>query len=373
MDYTHDERHPTPALLVRVRERRREVGLTQSQLAELTGISRQALSAIEAGRQSPSTVVSLGLARALGSSVDDLFRLRDHRSAEVRVGPNVREGDRVVVAEVGGARVAHAVRGATTQADGVALEGDGGGAPTHVHLFPEQGGAQRRVLVAGCAPLIGTLAERTSERVGTRASWVSANSTAALALLADGLVHVAGMHLADAEDSTAHERALRSAMPSESCTLVNLVRWRQGLLVAPGNPLGIKSAADVLRADVRVVRRDEGSAAEEVLRRAVGRSLPKPADAQIRARSHVEVAQQVAWGMADTGIAIEATAIEAGLDFIPLSEERFDLAVRQSVAEEDAVRQLLGQLDERAFKADAGAIPGYDLSSVGHALDLRAG
>lgn len=66
-----------PELIVNVRARRQALGLTQQQLAERAGISRQTLVAIEAGRLTPSVTVALRLARALGCTVDDLFALAE--------------------------------------------------------------------------------------------------------------------------------------------------------------------------------------------------------------------------------------------------------------------------------------------------------
>jgi putative transcriptional regulator len=49
--------------------------LTQAQLADLSGITRKSINAIESGRMVPSTILALKLARALGVKVEDIFRL----------------------------------------------------------------------------------------------------------------------------------------------------------------------------------------------------------------------------------------------------------------------------------------------------------
>ncbi|MCA9563061.1 MAG: helix-turn-helix transcriptional regulator, partial [Myxococcales bacterium] len=58
-----------------LREKRTELGLTQAELAERVGVSRQALNGIESGRQVPSTALTLQLARALRCTVEELFSL----------------------------------------------------------------------------------------------------------------------------------------------------------------------------------------------------------------------------------------------------------------------------------------------------------
>src|SRR6185436_17093134 len=63
-----------------LRARRTQTGLTQEALARAAGITRQALSDVEAGRYAPSTEISLRLARTLGCRVEDLFWLDGPRA-----------------------------------------------------------------------------------------------------------------------------------------------------------------------------------------------------------------------------------------------------------------------------------------------------
>jgi putative transcriptional regulator len=66
------------AVINRVRElRQRGEGLTQQQLAEAVGVSRQTIIAIESGRYSPSLEVALKIARAFDEPVDAVFRLSE--------------------------------------------------------------------------------------------------------------------------------------------------------------------------------------------------------------------------------------------------------------------------------------------------------
>ncbi len=58
-----------------LREARGELGLTQAQLADATGVSRKTINTVENGVFVPSTTLALKLARALGRPVETLFRL----------------------------------------------------------------------------------------------------------------------------------------------------------------------------------------------------------------------------------------------------------------------------------------------------------
>lgn len=49
--------------------------LTQAELAELAGVTRRSVNAIEAGRMVPSVLLALRLARALSVTVETIFSL----------------------------------------------------------------------------------------------------------------------------------------------------------------------------------------------------------------------------------------------------------------------------------------------------------
>jgi molybdate-binding protein/DNA-binding XRE family transcriptional regulator len=365
-----------PTLTSYLRRQRGLAGLSQSDLAERVGVSRQAIVAIEAGRQVPSTALALQLARALGCSVDDLFQLPSGRVTPVRVADGPGNSMRVVMGRVDGALVAHRLLDASHAADGVLFERLPSGDDWLVELLTEPMKVEANLLVAGCAPLLGALSERLGRRYrDARATWISANSALALELLVRGLVHVAGVHLADATDPDAHVRAAQSAFPGQRITVVNLARWRQGLVIARGNPLSLEVGSVLLRDDVRHVRREPGSGARRVFDRVVAgaasSSFPS-GKISLTASSHAEVARLVRQGAADVGVAIEAVALAEELSFIPVSEERFDLIVLESRLEAPAVSRFLDLIDQAPFRAEVSHLPGYDLSHAGHASTVEA-
>jgi putative transcriptional regulator len=60
-----------------LKDMRAERNLTQAQLAELVGVTRKTINTVENNVFIPSTILALKLARALGVSVEDIFRLED--------------------------------------------------------------------------------------------------------------------------------------------------------------------------------------------------------------------------------------------------------------------------------------------------------
>ena len=365
-----------------LKRHRERAGLSQHALAEHVGVSRQAILSIEAGRQVPSTMLALQLAQALGRGVEELFALAP-ASLVTRLAPRRGHGSpgrepggaspRVALGRVDGAWVAHRLAGATiAAADGVVESGTEGSA-TVAPLAPPTL-LERTVLVAGCAPLLATLAARAGARyTDARLTWLPATSRASLEMLRDGLVHVAGLHLLDARARSDNVATVRRLFPRRRMLVVNLTRWRQGFVVAAGNPLGIRSAEDLLRPKLRFAQREQGAGAHGLVANLllaegaerVGLAGPLAAD-------HGEVAQLVRCGAADVGVAIESVALASGLDFVPLAEERFDLVVPAERAEQPPVSRLLDALDDRAFRTEVAHMPGYDGAITGHVTTLDA-
>lgn len=61
----------------RIRVARAEVRMTQQQLAEAIGVSRQTINAIESGKFVPSTVLALKMAHIFEKPVEEIFTLDD--------------------------------------------------------------------------------------------------------------------------------------------------------------------------------------------------------------------------------------------------------------------------------------------------------
>ena len=61
----------------RLKVARAEMDLTQGELAEKIGVTRQAVNSIELGKYVPSTVLALKMSRLFGNSVEELFMLEE--------------------------------------------------------------------------------------------------------------------------------------------------------------------------------------------------------------------------------------------------------------------------------------------------------
>ena len=64
-------------LLNRIKDYRAERGLTQAELAELVGVTRKTVNTVENGIFTPSALLAIKLAKALGVTVEELFTISD--------------------------------------------------------------------------------------------------------------------------------------------------------------------------------------------------------------------------------------------------------------------------------------------------------
>jgi putative molybdopterin biosynthesis protein len=381
-------------------------GLRQRDLASRVGVSRQSLSMLEAGRSTPSAALALRLSRELGCRVEELFWMNDQRaplSVELAAGdppfeevPRPRAAGRtgvgknrrptaersttdarVVLASINGRWVAHRLAAGDsgsfqTTADGL-ISGRQRGDKRTVKVRPLDDSAPARdtLLCAGCAPAFGILASRATDGGrGGRVVWLEQSSGAALDLLANGHVHVAGAHLYDEEAHEFNVPFVRRRLPGRSMLIFNLARWEVGLVVAPGNPRQIRGARDLARRDVSFIRRQPGAAAQDLVDRLLRREgLQAPSSsAHITARGHMEVARLVALGVADTGVALPSVARAHGLDFIPLGEERFDLVLSKELAGDARVVRLLETISGRGFLRELDSLGGHVTRDAGRLI-----
>src|SRR5438132_2932515 len=180
-----------------LRRARQRNGLKQAELAVRAGISRQALSALEAGRAQPSTVMALNLARALGLRVEELFWLREEGdSLRATLASPARGARRALLGLVSGRWVAHPLRPHDPQA--VVTSADALLSAGKLRLLRQRPAVESNVLLSGCDPGLAVLAGRVADRwPGQRLCWIAASSDAALTSLARGQAHVAGAHLFD--------------------------------------------------------------------------------------------------------------------------------------------------------------------------------
>jgi len=290
-----------------------------------------------------------------------------------QVGTPNGPGARVALGQLGDRWVAHRIAaGAIGAADGLLSDRAGGATRVAVDPLAPVSEIEHNVLLAGCAPLLGALSGRVASRSSSGAvRWLMAGSGRALDMLAREQVHIAGSHLIDEQGGEDNLRAVRERLAGRRVLVVGLVRWRQGLLVAAGNPLGIAEPADLLRPGLRVASREPGAGASKLLGRLIAQAggTVEALGAGPRCADHFAVGRAVVMGAADAGVAIESVALALGLGFVPLAVERFDLVLPAALCDWPPVARLLDALRDPALRREANAL-GYDTAPLGQGTTL---
>lgn len=199
-------------------------------------------------------------------------------------------------------------------------------------------------------------------------------SVDAIRALNEGRCTLAGFHTLEQPDADSlAARTYRPLLQPGLHKLIGFARRTQGLIVAPGNPLGLHSLDDVARSGARFVNRPLGSGTRVLLDDLLARAGLAPEDITGYAQhepSHGAVAQAVAAGSADVGVGIELAARMRGLDFVPLVQERYHLACLQSALEQPAMQALRALLQTSAWQQEMASMAGYAPLHCGEVLSM---
>jgi len=183
--------------------------------------------------------------------------------------------------------------------------------------------------------------------------------------LRQGLCQVSGAHILD-ETGEYNTPTVRHLFPDRNVELVTLAYRTQGLILAAGNPKGIKQVSDIARGDVKFVNRNPGSGTRmwfdmELRKQKIDAAQINGYDVQVK--THSEAAELIAQKKADASIGLQAAAHQFNLDFIPLFEERYDLILPRE--NEKTLSPLLDYLQTATFRSGLDTLTGYNPSHSG--------
>ncbi|MCF8086359.1 MAG: molybdopterin biosynthesis protein [Desulfohalobiaceae bacterium] len=193
-------------------------------------------------------------------------------------------------------------------------------------------------------------------------------SMGGLQAIRDGSAHLAGTHLFDPQSGEYNFPFLDRIIGDMPVTAVNLAIRHQGLLVAKGNPLGIRGIEDLTREEVRFVNRQRGAGTRILLDDALNRHGISGQSIQGYDReefTHMAVAVNVKSGVADCGMGIHAAAKALDLDFVPFARERYDLVIPRAFHEEPKIQTLLGLIRQPDLQTKIRDLGGYETPWTG--------
>lgn len=370
-----------------LREKRQVAGLSQKQLANIVGITRQAVSAVEANQYSPATSVALQLARALRCRVEDLFSIK--QGGEIIEGellgalPQANSPVRAQVTQIGHRLLVRPLYGLgelanlSATADGLIVESGSEKSRVKVKLFKDQGVVRRKIVVGGCDPAMFLAGEHMRKHDQENLVPCLMGSSLALAALKRGEVHVAGIHLADENSGRWELPDLKRGLGDLELIVITFAHWEEGFIVCPGNPKKIRAVADIVKPKVKIVNRELGSGARRLLDKQLNATGIKPNRVKgyrDEVLSHLDVASRIRVGAADAGIGVRAAASINGLDFVPLQRERYDLVIPKVHYETlQGMKNFLDIIVSKSFRQELEALGGYDTREAGVMQNLQMG
>ena len=310
-------------------------------------------------RERTQAVMSRKVHSSLGE--DEFLRVRLGRVGERTIAAPIQRGAGVVMSLV--------------RADGIVTiprfsEGVDAGEQVEIELLRPVESLDSTVVAIGSHDVTLDLIASELRRVDPRLTLASSNvgSLGGLLALRRGEAHIAGTHLLDEETGEYNVSFVRRYVQDEDIVLVTLVHRAQGLIVPPGNPKSIESLEDLTRRGVRFVNRQRGSGTRVLLDYLLREGGIEPDDVAGYEReefTHLGVAAAVAGDVVDVGMGVLSAARALGMDFVPLSTERYDLAIPKQYYESALLEPILSLIRSDDFKRQVDALGGYDTAATG--------
>jgi len=193
-------------------------------------------------------------------------------------------------------------------------------------------------------------------------------SLSGLLQLAEGKTDLAGCHLWDAASDQYNDPFISKLFPGKHIAVIHLAKRHLGFIMPPGNPKKILKLQDLTKSGLRFINRQAGSGTrvwfDSMLTRCNIRSEGIHGYAD-EVSTHTETARLVAEGKVDTGIGLQSAADTYKLDFIPLTEESYELVCFQNILANPALLSLIEWLKKSAALELTKEFSGYDFAKSG--------
>ena len=207
-------------------------------------------------------------------------------------------------------------------------------------------------------------------------------SVDAIRALNEGRCVMAGFHtlenIGHIGKGSLTERIYKPLLKPGLHKIIGFASRTQGLMVAPGNPLKVTGLADLTQPragkPIRFANRALGTGTRVVLDELLAAAKLNASDItgyDHTEPSHTAVAHAVLSGQTDAGLGIEAAAVQAGLDFVPLAQENYHLVCLKSALVQPSIIALQALLKTPQWQKTMASIPGYTALNSGEVLSLR--
>jgi len=336
-----------------VRRFRDERGWSQQELADLTGLSRTGIGAIESGRLVPSTSAALALASVFGCKVEDLFVLETESDPPRWAWQPATAPSRFWSAQGLSGKLLYPVEPnpvGLVAHDGVFREDT---IEQHAYQDPRS-----TLVLATCDPAVGLLANEYQSQTGYRMLCLGRSSREAIELLRDDVVHAAGIHIADHTHTDDNVQYAKQSLNRPFC-LLHVAQWLEGLSSSEAFVGG--GMSDLQLRGKRWVAREPGAAARKLF----DEFTENKVSPVFTAYDHRGVAAVIKRGIADIGVSVKLVADESGLGFYTLREAMYDLCIDARMVEDPRIQALIKVVQSSRYSRALKELPGYNTQNTG--------
>ena len=193
-------------------------------------------------------------------------------------------------------------------------------------------------------------------------------STEGLKALNMGYTDIAWSHLWDPISGEYNIPFLSTYLPNIKAVVVNLFQRELGFLLAPDNPLQIRSFKDLTEKKVKFINRQMGSGTRVFLDYHLKKLGVSPAAIngyENEVYTHFEVGLSILAKEADVGVATGAISRLLGLSFIPITQESFDMLLDQTTFFKKGVQAFIEILNSPGFRSRVERLGSYDFKNAG--------
>ena len=248
-------------------------------------------------------------------------------------------------------------------------EGIESGTSVDVILFNNDNDVTKSIFLAGSHdPSIDLIISKLYAKHGIRLISSNIGSIGGLMALKRKESHIAGSHLLDEKTGSYNIPHINNFLPEQKVILINLAYRTQGLIVKKGNPKHITSISDISKPNVEFVNRQLGSGTRILFDyelKSKGINQKSITGYQRQEITHLGVAATVESGLADVGLGLLSAAKAFDLDFIPVTQEKFDLVIPKNYYDSSFLEPLINLIKSDEYKQDIIDLGGYDTKETG--------
>ena len=253
------------------------------------------------------------------------------------------------------------------------LEGIEAGEEVEISLLKEEKDIENTIVCIGSHdPIIDIISDLIHMRNDDYyLSSAHVGSMGGIMALKKGEAHIAPVHLLDMESGEYNIPYIKKYLRDKDIFLIKCVKRIQGIMVPKGNPHGITSIKDISEKNLKFVNRQRGAGTRLLLDYNLKKLKIDPSEIKGYDReefTHLQVAAAVENNDADCGLGIYSAAKMMGLDFIPVANEEYDIAIPGKFLEKSIINEFINLIKSNEFKEKLDELGGYDYREIGEII-----